>query len=80
MSWFSAFCLGMVTEYKDVRIRGHDFRHTYCTMLYDAGIDLKTAQAWMEHADEKMILKVYAHLTEQHLAEATAKLCGSLAM
>ncbi len=52
--------------YREVRIRCHDFRHTYCTMLYEAGIDLKTAQCWMGHADEKMILRVYAHLTERH--------------
>ena len=36
-------------------------RHTYCTMLRDAGVDMKQAMIWMEHADEKMILRVYDH-------------------
>ena len=44
-------------DFEVANVRSHDFRRTYCTMLYDAGIDLKTAQAWMGHADEKMILK-----------------------
>ena len=55
-------------------IRCHDFRHTYCTMLYEAGIDLKTAQRWMGHADEKMILRIYAHLTERQEQKAVEKL------
>lgn len=45
-----------------VRIRPHDLRHTYCTMLVDAGVPLKQAMAWMGHADEKMILRIYDHV------------------
>lgn len=44
-----------------VSIRCHDLRHTYCTMLRDAGVDIKIAQKWMGHADISMILKVYDH-------------------
>ena len=61
-------------EYREVRIRCHDYRHTYCTMLYEAGIDLKTAQRWMGHADEKMILHVYAHLTDRQEQQSVDKL------
>lgn len=45
-----------------VNIRPHDLRHTYCTMLVDAGIPLKQAMAWLGHADEKMIMRVYDHV------------------
>ena len=55
-------------------IRCHVFRHTYRTMLYEAGIDLKTAQRWMEHVDEKKILRIYAHLTERQEQKAVEKL------
>ena len=48
--------------------------HTYCTMLYEAGIDLKTAQRWMGHVDEKKILRIYAHLTERQEQKAVEKL------
>lgn len=44
-----------------VSIRAHDLRHTYCTMLRDAGVDIHQAIIWMGHADEKMILRVYDH-------------------
>ena len=48
-----------------VSIRPHDLRHTFCTMLRDAGVDIKQAMIWMGHADEKMILRVYDHVTDQ---------------
>ena len=65
---------GTLPPYKEVHIRCHDYRHTYCTMLYEAGIDLKTAQRWMGHADEKMILHVYAHLTDRQEQKSVEKL------
>lgn len=48
----------------EVKIRCHDFRHTYCTMLCDAGVPLRQAMEWLGHADEKMILRIYDHNTE----------------
>ena len=51
--------------WRSVNIRPHDLRHTYCTLLYDAGVDLKTAMKWMGHADQSMILRIYAHLTDE---------------
>ena len=50
--------------WQPVSIRPHDLRHSFCTMLYDSGVDLKTAMIWMGHADQTMTLKVYTHLTE----------------
>ena len=51
--------------WQSITIRPHDLRHSYCTMLYDAGIDLKTAQKWMGHADQEMTLRIYTHLTAE---------------
>lgn len=56
---------GELPPWKTVGIRAHDFRHSFCSMLYDAGVDIKTAQKWMGHADEKMILRIYAHLSAE---------------
>lgn len=53
-----------------VDIRAHDLRHSYCTMLYNFGIDLKTAMLWMGHADQAMTMQIYTHLTEQRRKEA----------
>lgn len=58
----------------DVRIRCHDLRHTYCTMLCDAGIPIRQAMEWLGHADEKMILKVYDHNTPARNATSAAAL------
>ena len=46
---------------REISFRPHDLRHTYCTMLRDAGVDIHQAIIWMGHADEKMILRIYDH-------------------
>lgn len=55
-------------------VRPHDLRHSYCTMLRDAGVDMNLAIAWMGHADEKMILKVYDHVQDRRIADNTVRL------
>lgn len=50
-----------------VSIRAHDLRHSFCTMLRDAGVEMKLAMQWMGHADEKMILRVYDHISENRV-------------
>ena len=62
------------SPWQPVIIRAHDLRHSYCTMLYDAGIDLKTAMLWMGHADQTMTIQVYTHLTDTRRAEAETAL------
>lgn len=64
---------GQLPAYRDVKIRTHDLRHSYCTMLRDAGVDLKVAMEWLGHADEKMILKIYDH-TEGRIRASVEKL------
>lgn len=61
-----------------VVIRCHDLRHSYCTMLRDAGVDMKQAMLWMGHADEKMILRVYDHVTETRTRESVQKVVKRL--
>ena len=53
-----------------VEIRAHDLRHSYCTMLYDSNVDLKTAMLWMGHADQSMTMNIYTHLTETRRKDA----------
>lgn len=43
----------------------YSLRHSYCSMLYDAGVDVKTAQYLMGHSDLEVTLKIYTHLSEQ---------------
>lgn len=53
--------------FQPITIRTHDFRHSFCTMICDAGVDIKTAMLWMGHSDEKMIRQIYDHLTAKRL-------------
>lgn len=52
------------------KFRAHDLRHTYATMLYDAGIDVKSAQYFLGHADLKMTLDLYTHLSAENEAQS----------
>lgn len=65
---------GELPPWRDVTIRPHDLRHSYCTMLYDADVDVKTAQAWMGHADQEVTLSIYTHLTAEREKRATKAL------
>lgn len=56
--------------YEPVDIRCHDLRHSFCTMLCDSGVDMKLAMRWMGHSDEKMILRIYDHVTEDRISKA----------
>lgn len=60
--------------WKEFHVRTHDFRHSYCTMLYEFGIDIKSAQKWMGHADESMTRQIYTHLSERQEQESIRKL------
>ena len=41
----------------------HQLRHTYATMLYDADVDVKTAQKLLGHKDFSVTMKIYTHLS-----------------
>lgn len=63
-------------DYVTFSIRTHDLRHTYCTMLYEAGVGLKEAQYLMGHADAEMTLRIYTHLSNNQLTKANALLAS----
>ena len=49
-------------------------RHTYCTDLQKAGVDVRTAQKLMGHADISTTANIYTHQDEELLKEAAKKL------
>lgn len=57
-----------------VNIRCHDLRHSYATMLCNAGVDIHQAIIWMGHANEKMILRIYDHPGNDREKDSMAKL------
>lgn len=46
-------------------------RHTYATLLHDAGIDLKLAQYLLGHSDIKVTANIYTHI-QNHATKAAA--------
>lgn len=64
----------------NVRCTPHQLRHAYATILFDAGIDVKTAQRWLGHSDIKTTLDIYTHLSNSRLeksVEAISSFIGS---
>lgn len=59
--------------YIDSTIRTHDFRHTFATMLFDAGVDVKTAQYLLGHADISVTLSIYTHLSNLKQSQSISK-------
>lgn len=45
----------------------HQARHTYATILYNAGVDLKSAQYFLGHKCSKVTMDIYTHLDEENL-------------
>ncbi len=52
-----------VTWVIDNKITPHMLRHTYATLLYDAGVDVKSAQKYMGHSSVDVTLEIYTHLS-----------------
>lgn len=52
----------------------HWLRHTFCTLLYLAGVDVVQACAQMGHADTSTTLKIYTHLDAIHKRKSVDKL------
>lgn len=51
--------------WKEFSFRAHDLRHTFATFLYDSGVDVKAAQYYLGHADIRMTLDLYTHLSKE---------------
>ena len=50
-------------------ITPHVFRHTFCTNMANAGMDIKTLQYVMGHSDVGVTLNVYTHASYDRAAE-----------
>lgn len=50
----------------------HQLRHTYATLLYNAGVDAKSAQEMLGHANVQTTLEIYTHLSKEKKSTAIA--------
>lgn len=61
-------------DYIQEHITMHQFRHTYATLLYHSGVDVKTAQEFLGHSSINITLDVYTHLDEKIKQQGADKL------
>lgn len=52
----------------------HDLRHTFCTIMYEAGVDVLVAKEQMGHSDVSITLGIYTHLNAEHKKSDISKL------
>lgn len=51
----------------------HILRHTYCTRLFEAGLDIKEIQYLMGHASPDMTMQIYTHYSKKSRFSTTAE-------
>ncbi|MER2009735.1 MAG: tyrosine-type recombinase/integrase [Psychrobacillus sp.] len=54
-------------------ISTHGFRHTHCSLLFEAGESIKYVQDRLGHSDVKTTIDVYAHVTASVKEDAIKK-------
>lgn len=52
----------------------HQLRHTFITICYNAGVDVKQTQEWAGHANFNTTMDIYTHLSEQNKNDNTTKI------
>ena len=60
--------------WRSVTIRPHDLRHSFCEWSITSGVGPKTLMNWMGHTDERMIMKIYDHVSAKREEAAIALL------
>ncbi len=61
-------------EETKLNVTAHMFRHTYATILFEANIGVKDAQALMGHADITTTNNIYTHIRESRRLETAQRL------
>ena len=60
------------------RVTPHVLRHTFCTNMQRAGIDVKSLQYLMGHSSVSVTLDIYTHTNYDAVQEAFEKVAASL--
>lgn len=55
------------------RITIHGFRHSHCSILFEAGVSIKEVQDRLGHSDINVTMNIYTHVTEKAKEQAAEK-------
>ena len=58
------------------RLRPHDLRHTFASICYEAGVDVKTTQSMMGHSSVQITMEIYTHLSDELKASSVQSLAN----
>lgn len=61
---------------KGIEIDRHSIRHQYATTLYEAGIDPKSAQELLGHAQISTTMDIYTHISESKMKQDYMKIAN----
>ena len=60
-------------------LRFHDLRHTFATLAFQNGVDVKTVSSMLGHFDAGFTLRIYTHVTRQMQESASEKMGNFMA-
>lgn len=60
-------------------ITTHGFRHTHCSLLFEAGATIKEVQDRLGHSDVQTTMNIYAHVSKERKTSAIEKFANYLA-
>lgn len=60
-------------KYNLKEITTHGLRHTHCSLLFEAGASIKEVQDRLGHADAKITMNIYAHVSKKSQEVAVQK-------
>lgn len=61
-----------------MRIAPHGFRHTSCSLMFEAGASINEVQKRLGHKDVKTTMNIYSHVTPQQAENTSQKLANYL--
>ena len=59
------------------RLRFHDLRHSFATLSFEQGMDIKTVSHMLGHTDAGFTMNTYMHVTDS-MQENVANTMGNL--
>ena len=58
------------------RITPHVLRHTFCTNVQQAGLDVKSLQYLMGHSDISITMNTYTHIKFEDACDEVVRVCS----
>lgn len=78
LDYLNNFMKNFLKEHKLKKITIHGFRHTHCSLLFEAGVSIKEVQERLGHTDIKTTMDIYTHVTEKAKEQTAEKYAAYL--